>query len=772
MKKLSLHFAFALCLLVSFAVLSLSSAALTETGDLGGGITYSMDYETGTLTVSGRGAMFRAPKPSDKTAVRTLIIGDGITGIGMSAFSNYANLASVTLPASVTHVEKYAFSRCENLSAVRIENLAAFSEIWFSDKDSNPLYYAHHLYLNGRLLERLDLPASTRQIGAYAFCGGTDFKSVTIPSGVATIAYGAFSGCENLASIRVDSRNKNYICENNVLMSRDRKMVVCGAPAGMPAAFTVPAETLSICEDAFLGCGALLAVTPSDSTLYVGKNAFADTAWLAAQPDGVVYLGKVALGYKGDEKAVGTDICLRDGTVAVADYAFAGARFVKSVRIPASLANFGCFAFSGVNIESLYISDLAAWCRVTRGSIFGTYSHSSSYDLPVSPYAYGIKPVDLYLNDVLVENLAIPSGVNRIGGYIFAGTSIKTVSLPDSVTQIGENAFAKTVPASTYEDGIAYVDKWAVAYKSAGDDGEDADDVPPFALRADTVGIADKTFSWCDMEAENLTLPKSLRCIGQAAFSGMRVQNLSFAAGSELRFIGAYAFSSSTLMEVELPKSLAAVGVGAFQYCNSLRRVIFRSLDCEFLQAGANDFGDEPAFPSDTVLYGYADSTLARYAAEKALTFIALDKHAHVWGAPVIDTAATCTQDGEQSRYCTVPECKARTAITRLPKTGHSGDWTVTREPTDDGTPGEKRRICTVCGAEEIRPVYPGIPGDCNGDGVVDKRDLLRLQKYLADWDVEISRHTADCNGDGEIDKRDLLRLQKYLADWDVKLGE
>ena len=63
------------------------------------------------------------------------------------------------------------------------------------------------------------------------------------------------------------------------------------------------------------------------------------------------------------------------------------------------------------------------------------------------------------------------------------------------------------------------------------------------------------------------------------------------------------------------------------------------------------------------------------------------------------------------------------------------------------------------------------VPGDVNGDGVVTKLDLLRLQKHLAGWNVEIDAAAADVNGDGDVTKADLLRLQKYLAGWDVKLG-
>ena len=62
--------------------------------------------------------------------------------------------------------------------------------------------------------------------------------------------------------------------------------------------------------------------------------------------------------------------------------------------------------------------------------------------------------------------------------------------------------------------------------------------------------------------------------------------------------------------------------------------------------------------------------------------------------------------------------------------------------------------------------------GDVTGDGKVDTNDLLRLAKYLADWDVEIDEDAADVAANGKVDTNDLLRLAKYLADWDVELGK
>ena len=58
----------------------------------------------------------------------------------------------------------------------------------------------------------------------------------------------------------------------------------------------------------------------------------------------------------------------------------------------------------------------------------------------------------------------------------------------------------------------------------------------------------------------------------------------------------------------------------------------------------------------------------------------------------------------------------------------------------------------------------PIAPGDVNGDGVIDGRDVLRLMKYQAGQAVQIDKTGSDVNGDGVIDGRDVLRLMKTLA--------
>lgn len=69
-----------------------------------------------------------------------------------------------------------------------------------------------------------------------------------------------------------------------------------------------------------------------------------------------------------------------------------------------------------------------------------------------------------------------------------------------------------------------------------------------------------------------------------------------------------------------------------------------------------------------------------------------------------------------------------------------------------------------------IITVIEYIPGDINGDGEVNNKDITRLFQYLSDWDVSVNERALDVNGDGDINNKDLTRLFQYLSDWDVEI--
>ena len=62
------------------------------------------------------------------------------------------------------------------------------------------------------------------------------------------------------------------------------------------------------------------------------------------------------------------------------------------------------------------------------------------------------------------------------------------------------------------------------------------------------------------------------------------------------------------------------------------------------------------------------------------------------------------------------------------------------------------------------------LPGDINGDGNVNNKDLTRLLKYLAGESVSVNELLLDTNGDGRVNNKDLTRLLRFVSGEDVEI--
>ena len=135
--------------------------------------------------------------------ITNLVIPNSVTSIKNYAFFRCTGLTSVTIPNSVTSIGNSAFDECSNLTSVHISDLAAWCNISFGNVTANPLFFAHHLYLNNNEITDLVIPNSVMSIGDSAFSGCSGLTSVTIPNNVTSIGESAFDGCKGLTSVTI-----------------------------------------------------------------------------------------------------------------------------------------------------------------------------------------------------------------------------------------------------------------------------------------------------------------------------------------------------------------------------------------------------------------------------------------------------------------------------------------------------------------------------------------------------------------------------------------
>ncbi|MBQ9354165.1 MAG: leucine-rich repeat protein, partial [Clostridia bacterium] len=104
--------------------------------------------------------------------------------------------------------------------------------IEFKGLYSNPLTYAHNLFLNNKLVTDLTIPENAKSIGKYVFYGCTSLKSVTIPNSITSIGSYSFYNCTEIATLTI-SDNVRSIGSNAV----SQNTVIYGSPSSVAEIF-------------------------------------------------------------------------------------------------------------------------------------------------------------------------------------------------------------------------------------------------------------------------------------------------------------------------------------------------------------------------------------------------------------------------------------------------------------------------------------------------------------------------------------------------------
>ena len=192
-----------------------------------------------------------------------------VTAIDLFAFASCSELASITLPGSITRVGEFAFLNCPKLRRVNIESISAWCNIDFDNQYANPLSNRFSsLYLNSEKLSVIDIPEGVKEINPFAFFGCRSIESVSVPGSVVKIRESAFFDCRSLKAITL-SKGLKSIGRGSFAYCMSLESLV------FPDGFT-DTEWL-----AFYNCWALSSLEIPDSMEFFGDLTFHWCVYLA-----------------------------------------------------------------------------------------------------------------------------------------------------------------------------------------------------------------------------------------------------------------------------------------------------------------------------------------------------------------------------------------------------------------------------------------------------------------------------------------------------------
>ncbi len=313
-----------------------------------------------------------------------VIIPDGITKIGDSAFQDCDCLENVTIPNSVTSIGDYAFSNCCDLMGVTIpDSVTEIGNCAFEECIG---------------LESVTIPGSVIKIGDCAFLDCSGLVSVNILEGVINLGDAAFYNCSKLVNVSIPSSVRNIDFEtfnrtewlgnemkksplvivNHILIygSSDNGEVV------------IPKDVTSIAEYAFSSCSNLTQIFIPEGVTSIGFGAFYNCSSLISAniPEGITSIE----GSLFRNCSSLTNINIPSGVTSIGESAFYGCSSLTGISIPSGVTSIGNYAFSDCIKLSLsvykdsYAESYAKIRFIKYSYINGESEHTHSYTSKVS----------------------------------------------------------------------------------------------------------------------------------------------------------------------------------------------------------------------------------------------------------------------------------------------------------------------------------------------------------------------------------------------------
>ena len=433
-------------------------------------------------------------------------------------------------------------------------------------------------------LSSVTIPDSVTSIDGYAFDGCTSLSSVTIPDSVISIGDYAFQGCTALSSVTIGNSVTSigeytfYGCTSlsSVTIGESVKSINYNAFEGCTSlsSVTIGDSVTSIGYSAFYGCTSLSSVTIPDSVTSIGNIAFAGCSSLTSVtiPNSVTSIGKSAF----DRCTALSSVTIGNSVTSIGDGAFYGCTSLTTITVDSNNANYS--SIDGV----LFNKDATAIITYPTGK------QSAAYTIPDSVTSIGNSA---FADCTSLSSVTIPDYVTSIGNSAFENcSSLFSVTIPDSVTSIGNYAFRNCTSLSSVTIGDYVTSIGNSAFENCSSlfsvtIGDSVTSIGDYAFRNCTslssvtipdsvTSIGDRAFNGCTA-LSSVTIGDSVTSIGTSAFEGC-ISLSSISIGDSVTSIGTSAFSGCTsLSSVTIPDSVTSIGDRAFNGCSKLTSLTF-----------------------------------------------------------------------------------------------------------------------------------------------------------------------------------------------------
>ena len=489
---------------------STKASALASSGQCGADVTYTFDSSTGLLIISGTGAMsnynYRNTPFYNDTSIKSVIINNGVTSIGNYAFQNCTSLTSVTIPDSVMSIGKSAFESCKEMKSISIPNAVTKIDIfafqWCQnlkkiELSTNITSIEEGAFWGCNSLTDIILPSSLTSIGEYAFCECYSLLEINIPNSVTSIGVSAFAYCVNLKNISIPNgitkiedftfsnceRLTSVFIPNNVTCVGEYAFGFCKSLISISipnsvvyilnCAFynsglkniTISNGITNISDSVFEGCGNLESVTIPNSVINIGKRAFYNCYNLKsiAIPESITNIGNEAFAFCNNLSSIN----IPNSVAVIEDLAFRSCFTLKSIELPESIIYIGSRVFDNCSgLQRIIVNDNNSIydSRNDCNAIIETETNILIRGCQNTIIPNGIVSISngAFCGSTELTQLIIPDTVIQIGEDAFEYTGLTSISIPDCVTEIKPNAFVNLDELTIYCNKDSYAHRYAM----------------------------------------------------------------------------------------------------------------------------------------------------------------------------------------------------------------------------------------------------------------------------------------------------------------------